>query len=359
MKKFCFIALLLLALTANAQHQINSFFTGKGAVRLETQELDTLSKQLAFVDHRADDVVWSRIVYRVIDMRYKQNYQLYFPINSDDPQYRSLFKVVVDAIIDGMPVYERPRDGVMPLYENPDGTSRLLTKAQIPATLTLNEMDADIYGSDDMILNYDSIEDNLRFQEYKYKQYVRNQLKWMIQELVFFDKHYSRLYTKIIAIAPMSYGDLNEVPGEEVPITTALNRSLRFWILYDDLRPYLARQYVIPQSNDTRRVTFEQFFAEKLYTSYLIGDANMYDRLFSDYAERMYPELRSAESEDEDMGGGYDEDEEEGEAVEPAENPAVVAARQKRKADIEKALKREQQRIQDELMNFEIDLWEY
>lgn len=321
MKKLTIVALFLIGvLTANAQHQINSFFNSKGAVRLETQELNEAADTLASVFHRTDDVVWSRVVYRVIDMRYKQNYQLYFPTNSDDPQYRSLFKVMLDAIVDGMPVYAKSNElGDIKPYL--DGAP--IAKEEIPGFLNTDRegiSDGDIATSEYMLINYDSIEDKMSFNPYMYGLYVRNQLKFMIQEVVFFDKHYSRLFSKIIAIAPMSADEIDG--GENAPIMDALYQSIRFWVVYDDFRPYMARQYVIPQSNDTRRVTFEQFFAQKLYTSYLIGDSNMYSRMFADFATK-----------------GRDQEAE--------------------KEKIEKDLKREQQRVQDELMNFELDLWEY
>jgi len=360
MKRLSFIALLLCAVVSmNAQHQINSFFDPKGAVRLETQELDSASGALASVFHRADDVVWSRVVYRIIDMRYKQNYQLYFPTNSDDPQYRSLFKVMLDAIVDGMEVYEKAGDGVdiKPHFEFGP-----MPKTQVPQFVQVdkNSIGEDIATSENYLINYDSIEDKMTLNTYNYQPYVRNQLKFMIQEVVFFDKHYSRLFTKIIAIAPMNSADIN---GEEIPIMDALNQSIRFWVIYDDFRPYMARQYVIPQANDTRRVTFEQFFAQKLYASYLIGESNMFSRMFAEYAERTQPfntasaEEEVSEEEDEEVDE-ESTDEEEEVAEESGEETEDLAAKERRRK-IEFELKREQQRVQDELMNFEIDLWEY
>ncbi|MGN0239652.1 MAG: gliding motility protein GldN [Paludibacteraceae bacterium] len=319
MKKLFFIVLLFAGVfTANAQHQINSFFNQNGTIRLETQELDEASDTLASVFHRTEDVVWSRLIYRVIDMRYKQNYQLYFPVTSADPQYRNLFKVMLDAIVDGMPVYEKSQEpgDIKPRLETP------LAKDQIPGLLNTDRegiSDGDIATSDYMLIHYDSVTDKMSFNDYMYQQYVRNQLKFMILEVVFFDKHYSRLFSKIIAIAPMSSEDIE---GEDTPITDALYQSIRFWVVYDDFRPYMARQYMIPQNNDSKRVTFEQFFAQKLYTSYIIGDSNMYDRMLAEAATR-----------------GRDEQED--------------------KAIIEKELKKEQQRIENELMTFELDLWEY
>ena len=319
MKKLFIIVLLFAGVfTANAQHQINSFFNANGTVRLETQELKEASDTLASVFHRTEDIVWSRFIYRVIDMRYKQNYQLYFPVTSADPQYRNLFKVMLDAIVDGMPVYEKSQEpgDIKPRLETP------LAKDQIPGLLNTDRegiSDGDIATSDYMLIHYDSVTDKMSFNDYMYQQYVRNQLKFMILEIVFFDKHYSRLFSKIIAIAPMSSEDIE---GEDTPITDALYQSIRFWVVYDDFRPYMARQYMIPQNNDSKRVTFEQFFAQKLYTSYIIGDSNMYDRMLAQAATR-----------------GRDEQED--------------------KAIIEQELKKEQQRLENELMTFELDLWEY
>ena len=166
--------------------------------------------------------------------------------------------------------------------------------------------------------------------------------------------------------------------SEDTPIHEALYLSIRFWILYDDLRPYLARQYVIPQANDTKRVTFEQFFAQKLYSSYLIGDSNMYSRMFAQYAtkaasgaliDKRRELLTGSGGEEEEEGGeeteeggeeegaeeGAEEGGEEGEAEVTPEDTYNKAL----KARIEKELKREQARVQKELMDFEQDLWEY
>ena len=346
MKKLIIAALLFMGVVcAKAQVQ-NPYLDENGAVRLETEEMkkDTLLK----VEHRSDDIVWSRIVYRVIDMRYKQNYQLYFPTNSDDPQYRSLFKVILDAIVDGMPIYSKSES-------SPDFKPYLqfgaMTRDAVPGLLNT---DKDGYGTGDiatdeyMLINYDSVADMMRFNNIYYKQFVRNQLKYMLQEVVFFDKHYSRLYSKIIAIAPMN-SDKDGIEG--MSVTEALYQEVMFWVVFDKLRPYMATQYMIPQANDTRRVTFEQFFAEKLYTSYLIGDSNMYDRMFTEYAEK------AAKRAPANAGVAADEDLAVNEEEVAAEGPSKEE--QEYKARLEKELKREQQRVQDELMTFELNLWEY
>ena len=87
MKKILILIFAFLGFsTIQAQHQINSFFDEMGIVRLETQELSETSDTLMKVYHRSDDIVWSRVVYRIVDMRFKQNYPLYNPVSSEDPQ---------------------------------------------------------------------------------------------------------------------------------------------------------------------------------------------------------------------------------------------------------------------------------
>ncbi|MBR1807803.1 MAG: gliding motility protein GldN [Paludibacteraceae bacterium] len=315
MKKLSVIACLLFGvLSVSAQHQIYPFFDDKGAVRIETVELNAAADTLVKVFHRADDIVWSRIVYRIIDMRYKQNYQLYFPVRYDDPQYRSLFKIVVDAIVDGMPIYRKAQDNIKPQF---DEASRI-GMAEIPTLFMVDDPTADysedtchynVECSDAMLLHYDKNADKMSFHFYPYESFVKNQLKYLIQEIVFFDRHTSRLYTKIIAIAPLQSDKIFSKESDQV--MAALHESVLFWIPFDELRPYMAKQYMIPQQNDNKRLTFDEFFAKKLYTSYILGDSNMYNRMILEYSK----------SEDE--------------------------------------VKKEQQRIFDELLNFEQDLWEY
>ncbi|MBQ9339212.1 MAG: gliding motility protein GldN [Paludibacteraceae bacterium] len=380
MKKLNVIIVLLMlsSVSLMAQHQINSFFNKNGTVRLETQELIDSSDSLASVFHRADDVIWSRVVYRIIDMRYKQNLQLYFPTNADDPQYNNLLKVICLAIIDGMPVYAKPNYvDITPHFEfDPMDKPSMVGMLNNDLNGEIPQEEGGLAGYDQLLINYDSIEDVMTFQTHSFEPYVRNQYKYLLQEIVFFDKHYSRLYTKIIGIAPL-FMNSYEV-SEDTPIHEALYLSIRFWILYDDLRPYLARQYVIPQANDTKRVTFEQFFAQKLYSSYLIGDSNMYSRMFAQYAtkaasgaliDKRRELLTGSGGEEEEEGGeeteeggeeegaeeGAEEGGEEGEAEVTPEDTYNKAL----KARIEKELKREQARVQKELMDFEQDLWEY
>ena len=165
----------------------------------------------------------------------------------------------------------------------------------------------DIAASSDMLLHYDTITGVMEVNTYAFEQLAKNQLKYLIQEVIFFDKHTSRLHSKIMAIAPLNSDKIRTQDN----VMTALHESITFWIPFDALRPYLALQYVIPSQNETKRVTFDDFFQKRLYSFYIVGEGNMYNRFIPEYSLT------------------------------------------------EGNIKKEQARIENELLTFEQDLWEY
>ena len=318
-KKLSIIVCLLLGVvTAQAQHQVISFFDELGTARIQTEEFSQAHDTIVMVDHRLDDVIWSRFIYRIIDMRYKQNYQLYFPAKADDPDYRNLFKVILDAVVDGLVIYPRSNESIKPDFKN----TAPMTKAQIPVDAfmpvdkTEDHSDDEDYWKIDrsnaMLINYDSVTDQMKANLYSFEPVVKNQLKYLVQEIVFFDKHTSRLHTKIMAIAPLHPVLISTPADDSTKVMSMLRESIMFWIPFDGLRPYLAMLYAIPNRNETKRVTYDEFFQKRLFTSYIVGEGNMYNRWIPDYKFN----------------------------------------------DIE-GIRKEQDRIATELLNFEQDLWEY
>lgn len=294
-----------IAFTTKAQKTVFPFFDERGMVRSETVELDALADTIAVITHRADDIVWMRTIYRVVDMREKQNYRLYFPVRYDNPTYRNLFKVILDAVCDdGLTVYERGVE-FKPRYDRP------LSGEDLQANMQLKKESEDEENS--YLIEADAL-GNPKLNVDNFTYYVRDQLKYVFQEIVFFDKHTSRLYTKIIGIAPLYSAHPYK---QNASAMSAFHTSILFWVLFDELRPYLAKQYIINNGNELQRLTFDDFFAQKMYSSYLLGDDNQFGRMLLDY-DKVIPE-----------------------------------------AHFEQFIKKEQKRIETELLNFEQDLWEY
>ena len=302
MKKYWVVSLVIvMTIIPNllfAQQKQMPFFDKKGNVRIQTTEMDALADTIAVVNHRADDVVWSRIVYRVIDMREKQNFQLYFPMRAND-EYKSLFKLMLDAICKGVPAYRRnPRD-IVPSFSD----SVRLDGEELSKVFAYDN------NPDNNLIQVDPVTKESKIGNDQYYNYVKNQFKFLIQEIIFFDKHTSRMYSKIMGIAPL-YALHPDNSQSKNPFKF-FQESVLCWFAFDELRPYLARQYVIPNGNETQRLTYDEFFAQKLYSTYLLGDGNMFNRTL----------------------------------LESELNPEKI--------------RKEQNRIETEILNFEEDLWEY
>jgi gliding motility associated protien GldN len=297
----------------NTKEKPLPFFTENGNIAIHTEQMDALADTIAVINHREDDIVWSRIVYRVVDMREKQNNQLYYPVVPNN-KYKSLFRLMLEShALEGVQAYNKKDGDIQPDYNSK------FNKDSIPSTFVYcswDETDTKVLKRKFItknVMNDFVINDNI------YSTYAQNQLKFLLQEVVFFNKHYSRMYSKIIGIAPIYFQteynvnmlNLGMQSNQGDGIWDAFKFSVLCWYFYDDLRPHLAKQYIIPNGNETQRLTFDDFFTQKLYHSYLLGDENMLDKML----------LQT-----------YNDHE---------------------------AILREQKRIETELLNFEQDLWEY
>ncbi|OIP82082.1 MAG: hypothetical protein AUK44_08570 [Porphyromonadaceae bacterium CG2_30_38_12] len=310
-----FFSLAANYLTAQKNEEVLPFFDKTGRVALQTTEMKSLADTIAVINHRRDDIVWSRIVYRIIDMREKQNSQLYFPITPTE-KYKSLLRVMLEATVnDTLKPYEKKEFDIQPSWSKVP-----ICKDKLNDFFVICDWDsvnANIRKTP--LFEKDAVTNKPKISDYAYADYASKQLKYVIQEIVFFNKHYSKMYTKIIAIAPIyNYNETNvtnrNVLGSSNKSGEAIwnyfQNSLVCWYLYDELRPYLAKQLIIPNGNENNRMTFDDYFSQRLYYSYLLGDSNMFDKmLLQTYSDPV-------------------------------------------------SIRREQQRIEYELMNLEQDIWE-
>ena len=82
-----------------------------------------------------------------------------------------------------------------------------------------------------------------------------------IKEQMIFDKEASRMFTRIIGIAPIAK---TQVGGKSAS-------SVLFWVYYPDMRPVFVKYEVYnPKNMGNSRMTWEELFESRMFSSYIV-----------------------------------------------------------------------------------------
>src|SRR4029078_5861397 len=101
--------------------------------------------------------------------------------------------------------------------------------------------------------------------------------KFRIKEEVIFDKESSRLFWRILGIAPVK----NVITSAGVN----LGETELFWVYYPDMRPILAKYEVYNGKNFGAKMSWEELFETRMFLGRIIKSTldNPYDRPISDF----------------------------------------------------------------------------
>jgi gliding motility associated protien GldN len=300
MKKSCLTAVALLTLMLlQAQERTFNFFERNGSISNARELSEDMSYTLAHLDHRADDVVWAHVVYSIIDLRDTRNLQTAFPTDQD-VQFKNLFRLMTDAVAAGAPVYYANEAGISPYFS----ASNKVAKDKLSDVFFI---ETNVAGAQyiDPLFTYDAASGTLAVSNRIYDRFSRRITKFMLQKVYYFDKHLSRFHTRIVGIAPVvtepelaqsSFMNDDEEPGngDARELKTTLRESVLCWFLYDELKPQLAGQLIYQISNSAQRMSYDEYFTKKMYSDYLIGDNNLFKRLYSTTEEISIPQLKAS-----------------------------------------------------------------
>jgi gliding motility associated protien GldN len=220
-------------------------------------------KPIPYTALREADVMWSKRVWRVIDLREKMNFPLYYPEEALADR-KSLFDVFKDAAI-------KSGDGFsITCFDNPlfDDEFRFdMTPSDVIAKLS----------SWDTVLIQDAIDP---------EKYTRtpvntpitctNVWKYWVKEDWFYDKERSVMEVRIMGICPLIEKITQD--GQHLGADKPL-----FWIYFPEARPLLATQEVFMRHNDAERKSFDDIFWKRMFSSYVRKESNVYNRGIYDY----------------------------------------------------------------------------
>jgi gliding motility associated protien GldN len=202
---------------------------------------------------READIMWKKRVWREIDIREKQNMAFRYP--GDDYTGGGFFiEIILDAV----------KKGKIKAYSNMDDRfTTALSKDQIMELLI---------GKPDtvMVENPETGEMIMKISSREFNPDVVT--KYRIKEDWVFDRNLGRMVVRIIGVAPIQ-DRLNE-DG-----TFRASQAV-FWLYYPEMRDMLAQYEVFNPENDVARITWEEYFEGRYFSSKIIETSNPFNASF-------------------------------------------------------------------------------
>lgn len=197
------------------------------------------------------DTPWMRVVYRQIDLTKEVNMPLYYPEESTEEQ-ENLFRIIMRLLTENQ----------IDAYEYLDGRELFTDEYKIDVKEMLDRFHV-LYSEKE-----GSTEKNPQFVIEESDVPCNEILSYYIVEKWVFDRTVSRVRSQVEAICPVLHrmGDF----GDEAV------RYPMFWIKYDVLQPYIARQYIMTSSaNNVQQYNFDDFFQLRMYDGEIYKTKNL------------------------------------------------------------------------------------
>ncbi|HEY0029457.1 MAG TPA: gliding motility protein GldN [Bacteroidia bacterium] len=216
-------------------------------------------KPVPYAALREADVMWSKRVWRVIDLREKMNLPLYYP---DSPTLgrKSLFDVIIDEAL---------HTGDITCFGNPAIDDEF--RYEMTRTEVLNRLSS---------VDTQLIErvDGSGFDKVAIPNDITSAQVWKywVKEDWFYDKQRSVMEVRIIGLCPLieKVTQSGDHLGADVPL---------FWIYFPEARPVFANSEVFMRKNDAERRTLDDVFWKRMFSSYIRKESNVHDRGIYEY----------------------------------------------------------------------------
>ena len=249
---------------------------------LTTEEMNSVYKKekhhnkrvQQYAPLRQADVMWSRKIWREIDLRQKINHPFYYPENDGVAHTIEDRKSLIDVI------YSAILEGSITSYGNAAMDDEFREEMSQEDIKKIGGAKEELIE----VIDWDAVAEGADPEDAKTTRvnktaFDRNSVKkWRLKEEWFFDKQRSVMDVRIVAIAPLQE-DKDEVNGKLLGTFSPL-----FWVYFPEARQILINAEVFNLvKNDAERRTYDDIFWKRMFSSTITKEANVMDRKINEY----------------------------------------------------------------------------
>ena len=228
-------------------------------------------KPVPYQHLREADVMWSKTIWREIQLKEKMNHTLYYPETPIGDRMS-----LIDLLMWGV------QNQGLTAYNEADND-------EFATVMTVKEIEEKFGAKTEKTFVEDVETGELVETSYEEKANTSDVKRYLIKEMWFFDKQRSVLDVRIIGIAPIrEYVKTIEGMEEEEDDGAAENitKVKLFWVYFPEARKILANHEVFNPINDAENKSFDDVFFKRYFSSYIVQESNSYNnRLISQYTQ--------------------------------------------------------------------------
>jgi gliding motility associated protien GldN len=247
-------------------------FSAAAAIKLPAQVTEVYAREhiankapVPYSYIREADVLWAKDIYRIIDLKQKQNFPLYYPTKPIGDRIN-----LVDLILKGI------EDQGIRAFSADDR----LNEFTIP--LTRDQIDEVLDAGIDTIPIVDVITNQTVLNIVPKPRKTDEVKQILVKEKWFFDRNHSVMSVRIIGLCPIRV--YNKLDDQGLPTDVVLKKQT-FWVYFDEIRPLLSNHEIFNRNNDAQRISFDDYFMQRRFNSYIFAESNVYDnRVIMSYA---------------------------------------------------------------------------